>query len=827
LLSAGFTARAIAQDAEVAPPAVVSRVDAAYPPEALAARIEGTVVLQVAIDAAGHVEDASVAESAGEAFDAAALAAVRRWTFTPASRAGVPVASRIRVPFVFQLPPSAGAAPEAPVTAPAPAPATTVVPAPEAARPAEAPAAAPAAEQTVDVTVYGKRAPPPRAPSDFVIARDVVGAAPHTDAGSVLNTAPGVYASRPEGDAVAHEIFLRGFEAEHGQDIAFSAAGMPINLPSQLHGQGYSDLNFIPPEVIRSLRVTEGVYDPRQGDFAIAGSIDFDLGVTQRGLLSRTEYGSFNTLRQVLLWAPEDQDEETFGVAVLRRSDGFGENRGGMSGTGMGQLVIGTPEARTIIHADAYGARADLAGVVRADDVAAGRVGFYDSYDDPSANAQSAYTTRLSLGVRHERKDDSGALTTLGIWLLASDFVLRENLTGYLEQSRLMPEWEGRGDLIEQSNADLAVGASAAYRTRTYRPASFAHGAFETGLSLRSDDIDQAQNLLQAPQNSIWDRRVDATIRGADVGAYVDADWHFTRYLALRGGLRADALFYDVEDRLGDPAAADAGAADALTGNRRSARGLALGPRATLEVLPTDALSLFASYGRGFRSPQARALVDGESVPFAIADSAEVGARGKWGQRDELSARLAAFYTHLSHDLEFDPQEGSLGRIGPTTRWGVAAQAEARPWSWALASLSATWVRATLDEPEPGERERLPYVPPLVLRADLGAHGDLFTWLGAAVRGRAGVGASWVSPRPLPFGDSSDAVGLLDVSGSIGWRALTLGVEVFNLLDAEYASSVYAFASDWRQTARASSAPALHFVAGAPRALLLTLEIRL
>jgi hypothetical protein len=92
---------------------------------------------------------------------------------------------------------------------------------------------------------------------------------------------PGVYVSRPEGDAVAHEIYLRGFNAAHGQDIEFTVGGVPINQLSHLHGQGYADLNFILPEVVRSIRVTEGVYDPHQGDFAVAGSIDFDLGVEQ------------------------------------------------------------------------------------------------------------------------------------------------------------------------------------------------------------------------------------------------------------------------------------------------------------------------------------------------------------------------------------------------------------------------------------------------------------------------------------------------------------------------------------------------------------------
>jgi iron complex outermembrane receptor protein len=814
------------------PPSILSQTEAVYPADALAERKQASLVLLITVGTDGTTSDPTIVQSGGASFDQAALDAVRSWTFKPATRGGVPVATRIRVPFLFAAP-SAGLAAAPPVTPPglAPPPAAAPLPTP----PNTANTAAPA-ERVVHVTVHGKRILAPRAVSDFVIAHDVITVAPHSDAGSLLSTAPGVYVSRPEGEAVAQEIFLRGFDAEHGQDIAFSAAGIPINQPSQLHGQGYADLGFIPPEVIRSVRVTEGVYDPRQGDFAVAGSMDFDLGVVDRGITSRTAIGSFGTLRQLLLWAPPGQDEETFGVAAVRRSSGFGENRGSMTGNGMAQLVLGTPNDRTVLHVSAYGARANLAGVLRYDDVRAGRVGFYDAYDDPTANAQSAFASHLQLGVQHENKTNDGAVTRLGMWLLTTNFRLRENFTGYLERSQQMPEWVGRGDLIEQGNTDMALGAAASHRTRRYAPASWAYGTLETGLTFRADDIDQTQNLLEPPQNETWDRRVDATIHGADIGAYADIDWHFTRYVAVRGGARADVLYYDVDDRLGNfiPRFRRE---TYIVGFRRTALGLALGPRGTLELRPLAWLSVLASYGRGYRSPQARQLEEGENAPYATVDSAEVGARAKLGEHDAFEVTVAAFRTHLSVDLAFDPSQGRLERIGPSTRRGLATQILARPWRWALASLSATWVQATLDAPPPPTPENpdppftrgelLPYVPPVVLRADLGAHATLWRWWGADVRGRAGLGATWIAPRPLPYSQFSDPIGLLDVSASLGWRALTLGVEITNAFDSQYAASEYSFVSDWGASKTPSLLPARHFAAGPPRTLMFTLEAHL
>ena len=115
-------------------------------------------------------------------------------------------------------------------------------------------------------------------PAIFEIEREVIVAAPKQEGAEVLRAAPGVYIGRAEGPAVAHHYMLRGFDAEHGQDIEFRVGGLPINMPSHIHGQGYSDLSFLVADTVREMRVSEGVYDPRQGDFAVAGSIDFRAG---------------------------------------------------------------------------------------------------------------------------------------------------------------------------------------------------------------------------------------------------------------------------------------------------------------------------------------------------------------------------------------------------------------------------------------------------------------------------------------------------------------------------------------------------------------------
>jgi TonB family protein len=210
----------------VAPPEVAQRVDATYPPEALVTRREGTVVLFVTIETDGSVGTATVAESAGEAFDQAALTAIKQWKFSPARRGDQAIASRIRVPFTF-LPPAPApeadnsaalaAQPQQPVVAAAaarpPEPAGTLAPEnltqpPPAAAPRDAP---------TEITVAGRMKPPSRGASDYQVTVGHLSAVPHQDAADVLKLAPGILLTNEGGEGHAEQVFLRGFDAREGQ----------------------------------------------------------------------------------------------------------------------------------------------------------------------------------------------------------------------------------------------------------------------------------------------------------------------------------------------------------------------------------------------------------------------------------------------------------------------------------------------------------------------------------------------------------------------------------------------------------------------------------
>src|SRR5262249_5717383 len=279
------------------------------------------------------------------------------------------------------------------------------------------------------------------------------------------------------------------------------------------------------------------------------------------------------------------------------------------------------------------------------------------------------------------------------------------------------------------------------------------------------------------------------------------------RYVHLRGGFRADILYYSVDDRLANFTPSSE-VPTHLPGSRRDAFGVAYGPRATIELDPLPWLQVLGSYGQGYRSPQALQLVEGEKAPYAKVHSWEGGVRLRPDGGERLTVTLAGYATFLSQDLAFDPEEGRVETIGPTSRRGAVANVLAQPWSWAIASLSVTYVHATLDAPPPPTAESpappytsgelLPYVPPIVLRGDIGAHRRLFDFRGAPAEGRVGAGLTYLSPRPLPYGNFGVSVTLLDVSASLRWRIVELGLELFNLLDTRYEATQYSFVSNWQ-----------------------------
>lgn len=816
--------------AEVLLPEILVQKEAIYPEEHILDAIEVHVVLIVEVDVDGNVQQARVLTSGSRDFDDAALRAIREWKFTPARREGRPVRSQIRVPFHFIPPEVSGAGareahghahkpqlPEPPLP-----PETSLAP--------------------VEVTVEGTREPRPsvRSTGDFELSSEVLLGSPRSEGTDLLRSVPGLYVGRGEGATVAHNYMLRGFDADHGQDIEFRIGDLPINMPSHIHGQGYADMGLLIADTVGSVGVREGAYDPEQGDFAVAGTIDVRLRVpeAERGITLRSGFGSFDSFRQLALFAPRGLSEETFGAVEYRSTSGFGENRKGQNARLNLQHRFGSGDLTFRAIALMNVSQASSAGVVRRDDVESGDVCFLCVYDEATARAQGGQSTRFLSGLFADYQGDQGANGQAGVWLSYDHFRLQGNFTGFIERSELLDRTSGRGDLIEQMNETLSFGLKGRYRTAPTKLSSWAQSSIELGLSGRMDGIEQAQNLIDASSNNqTWDKRVDASIRAADAGFFGDVSFDFTRLFKARVGVRSDLLAYAVDDRLSNLAERSRPTDASIPGYRRSAAGLAAGPRASLEFRPSETVQILAAYGEGYRSPAGRSLDDGQQAPFTKVRSMDLGVRYKAGAA--LEAALGGFHTALSNDLAFDASEGRLEAIGPTARTGATAYLLARPVDWSTVAISSTLVDARLTAPPPPSAEEpispfsagspVPFVPPLVVRVDASLKKEILHRLGdKPLIGKAGLGISFLAERPLPYGGAAAPFSLLDASLGLLWGPFDLSVDGFNLFDSRYAAVEYSYASDWSPNDGVRSRlPARHTAAGSPLQVMVNLGIRL
>jgi TonB family protein len=859
-------ARAQESSAQITPPQVVQRVDAIYPPEAFAARQEATVTLLVTVGLDGSVTDVSVAESGGELFDKAAIEAVRQWKFIPARRGDQPVVSRIRIPFRFALPavgtpPVPQAPPASPAVTPAPPkPDSAGAPSRESAGAAATEAEQEAGgEQPIDVTVRGRARTPTRGTSDFQIEVGALAVVPRQNASEMLKLAPGILLTNEGGEAHAEQVFLRGFDAREGQDIEFTAGGVPINEAGNLHGNGYADTHFIIPELVSSLRILEGPFDPRQGNFAVAGSADFELGLPRRGFTTKFTAGSYGTTRTLFLWGPPGASEATFGGVELYQTDGFGQNRDGRRASLMAQYEGHSGQHTYRLGVSAYIAGFHSAGILREDDYRSGRVGFFDSYDTLTnyGTTQGEDTSRYSLWGELE-SHFGRVLLRNQVFGIARPMRLRENFTGFLldQQQPFQFPHAQRGDFIDLESTEGTVGArgSARISERFFNQPQ----ELEIGYFGRGDFVNSSQRRIQVGTRAPYHLDTDLESKLGDIGLFADLNLRGTSWLSVRGGVRADFFTYDVLDkcavhsvahpsRLNPPgdqsclSQQDFGAYREPVQRATASGGVYL-PRVSLVLGPFWGFGASAGYGRGVRSIDPIYVSQDAKTPFASADATEAGLifNRRFGSFD-FGARSTVFQTRVDRDLIFSETTGRNVLCGGTTRTGVA-NAVRLTGNFLDLAANFTYVKATFNDDSSvcrtdagtsvsGAGLLIPYIPDRVFRLDGTVFGDLpFERLrlgGRPVRGALATGITYVSPRPLPQNERGNTIFTVDLNATLGWSFVELGVIFTNLFDARYRLGEYNFTSDFHSQSQSipTLVPVRHFSAGAPRAVFFTLAL--
>ncbi|MEM6733563.1 MAG: TonB-dependent receptor, partial [Myxococcota bacterium] len=337
-----------------------------------------------------------------------------------------------------------------------------------------------------ETTVHGEvlRATPESASSVSFDADDLATASVRT-AEDAIRLVPGFVLVQHGSEGKGYQFFVRGFDALHGADIETRIAGVPFNEWSNVHATGYLDLSLVPPEIVSNVDVTKGPFSVGQGLFAVAGSLGYELGVSDRNRGARAWYtaGTTNRHRLLVSYSPENAQDGSFATAEVLSDAGFGEGRAARRAGVSGRTELMSGAAGTLeLLAVAGVSRFDLPGIVRLDDVSSGRIELRDSYgDDQWAGESRRGFATLIFRRRRDEVTSRAQLYAMGRFLS-----LTENFTGFLQDS-------ARGDAFEQRHRSTLVGLELE-QLRDFAPA----WTLVFNGSARGEWIDQSEDQIDA-----------------------------------------------------------------------------------------------------------------------------------------------------------------------------------------------------------------------------------------------------------------------------------------------------------------------------------------
>ncbi|MGE0473136.1 MAG: TonB-dependent receptor [Nitrospirales bacterium] len=639
-----------------------------------------------------------------------------------------------------------------------------------------------------EIQVIGER--PVSASSERIILEEDILLQPQGRPADLLRLAPGLITLEHSGGAgKADQILLRGFDVDHGTDVAVHVDRMPINLRSHAHGQGYADMNFLIPETVQEISVKKGPYHVEYGDFATAGAVNYVTKEMVPETILQSAGGNFSTQRHLFLTSPTKDTVRTLFAGEFFYTDGpFQSVNRNTRYNGLAKLTL-EPNARSQLSLTAtqhYG-RWNGSGQIPLREVQAGRLDRFGSID-PSEGGETARTTaRLA----YHYDFPSGGTAFANLWGQYSYLSLFTNFTFFLNDP-------ANGDGIEQTDRRWLTGGDIGYRQALNFFGSDTTGTI--GLQTRFDAA-RVRLGTQRTRDALGITQ-ESRIFEASYSPYLKLETQLVPWLRFSGGGRADLFTFDVNDRCGSDCAIrpDGDASDVIG----SVKG-------NLIFGPWERTEFFVNIGTGFHSNDARDVVENSSattLPRAIGY--EIGVRSKamdWGE-----LLLSLWLLDLESELVFVGDEGTTERRGKTRRMGTELSARLSPTDWLTIRGDLTYTNAEFRK----TGDSVPLAPEFTAFSSVTAH--------------------------LPYGLSGN-LQMLTVGSRAGVEDRSVLLEPFTIFDLilrykiptfSMAGRLEAFLSirnltdtDWRQAqfvyeSRLPGEPAagvtdIHFVPGTPR----------
>lgn len=585
--------------------------------------------------------------------------------------------------------------------------------------------------------------------------------------GELLEAVPGVIVTQHSGSGKANQYFLRGFNLDHGTDFRTEVDGMPVNMPTHGHGQGYTDLNFLIPEVVQTIDYKKGVYYAEEGDFSSAGAADFSLFTELPQGLAELTIGEDSYQRLVVADSVKKDALSTLAAIEVQHYDGPWDLEEDLRKfNGMLRFAHGTPNDLFSLTFMGYHNSWDSTDQVPLRAIESGLIsplGFIDPTDGGNSS-------RYSVSGNWKQRSDSEA-TTANLYAIYYRLRLFSNFTYFLDDPI-------NGDQFEQDDERVIIGGAASHEvshdllgllnTTTY------------GIQLRTDTIPEVALRKTRAREEVSTVREDEVLEST-VGVYAKNEVVLAEKLRANAGLRGDLFYFDVDSSI------DENSGDDLEGK--------VSPKGGLVVGPWNKTEIYLNGGLGFHSNDARGTTirvdptSGEAAdpvdPLVLSKGAEIGVRTT--AIEGLNSTVSLWVLNLDSELLFVGDAGVTEPSRESRRYGIEFANYYRPIKPLIFDLDYSLSHARFRGDDPAGDE-IPGAIESVVAAGVTAEMDRFF---GTMRVRH------FGERPLIEDNSvkSDATTLVNAEAGVRFDDWKLSLQCLNLFDSEDSDIDYFYPS--------------------------------
>ncbi len=605
--------------------------------------------------------------------------------------------------------------------------------------------------------------------SEGLITGQQIDARPIMRAGEILETVPGLIVSQHSGEGKANQYYLRGFNLDHGTDFTTTVAGVPVNMPTHAHGQGYSDLNFLIPELVSGVQFRKGPYFAEEGDFSAAGASHIRYANALDGPLFRVSGGEDGWGRVLAAASPRLGKGRLLVAAEVNHNDGpwvHGDDYERLNG--VVRYSVGDTLNAWSVTAMGYDGSWQATDQAPRRAIDSGAFSRFDGVDDTTGGS----TSRVSLSGDWQRTTPGG-LTRANAYVMRYDLDLFSNFTYFLDDPV-------NGDQFQQSDRRVVSGGRVSHRRTPRlggRPTELVVGA-----DLRHDAIGKVALLHTVDRQALATTR-DDRVGQSSLAGYVQHEVQWTPWMRSSAGLRVDRFTFDVEAVQPENSGT---ASDAIAS-----------PKGALIFGPWRSTEFYLNAGTGYHSNDARGTtlaidpISGEAqdrvTPLARAKGMETGLR--MVPMPGFQTDISMWRLDLDSELLFIGDAGNTEASRASRRWGVEWNTYAAPRRWLTLDADLAWSKARFTQDDPAGN----YIPGAVERVmSAGVTLDAGRTTFGSLRLRYFGGRNLIEDGSV----RSNPTRLLN--GQVGVRLASrteLVLDAFNLLNAEASDIDYLYRS--------------------------------